>query len=771
MTTILIIDDEADVRAMWAIALRAAGHRTMEASDGAEGLHYARTKHPDLVISDLLMPTMGGVEFVRQLRADPSTANIPVILMTGIFQEEEGRRLAEACGVHHLLSKPCRVDKIIDVVDTVLSTPACRTALAENLDHEHLKLLNNTLVAKIRELEMVNQRIEQQVAELERTAQALRDNDRVLRHFTAIVACSDDAIISKKLDGTILSWNPAAERIYGYSAAEVIGHSINLLAPLDGVGEFQNVLKRLGNGEPLNHFETVHSRKDGRLVHVSFTISPIQNAVGQLIAACTIARDITEDKQAEWMMRDQARVLDLIFEHSLDCIVLLDKDYNFIRVNQAYAKACGRAASEFPGHNHFELYPSPLKEEFDEAIRHRVAFSRTARPFTFPDHPEWGVTYWDLSMVSIRNENDDIELLLFTLRDVTERQRTEDKLRASESRFRVLVEQATDAIFLHGPEGLILDANPRACESLGYTRDELIGMSIAAIDPVVNRDTLQRIGDQLNAGQQVALDTTHQRKDGSTFPVEVRINPFHYDGRRVALSVVRDITERKRTDQALVESRNRLESLSRQLITTQETERKDLARELHDEIGQSLTAMRILCETGACPRGPQVLDLVTELMERVRNLSFDLRPPMLDPLGLLPAMLWNFERYSKATGIHVVFQHSGVEKRFSSELEIAVYRIVQEALTNVARHAGVTEATVQLWADADTLGIQATDQGKGFVPDAVMAEGRTGGLTGILERVELLGGEIEIESSPGQGTFITVQFPLAMDSENEEGKQ
>lgn len=228
-----------------------------------------------------------------------------------------------------------------------------------------------------------------------------------------------------------------------------------------------------------------------------------------------------------------------------------------------------------------------------------------------------------------------------------------------------------------------------------------------------------------------------------------------------------DITEYKRVEEELRESAQRLQTLSRRLLEVQEQERRHLARELHDEIGQLLTGLKFSVE--ACGRASadnlrvhqqEAQALVKELTTRVRDLSMRLRPTMLDDLGLLPALLWHFERYSAQTRIRVHFEHRGLDGRFPSGLETAVYRIVQEALTNVARHAGVHEVTVRLWCDPERLGLQIEDFGHGFDADWKLLAGTSSGLSGMQERAVLLGGCLAVESAPGRGTRVTAELPL-----------
>ena len=210
-----------------------------------------------------------------------------------------------------------------------------------------------------------------------------------------------------------------------------------------------------------------------------------------------------------------------------------------------------------------------------------------------------------------------------------------------------------------------------------------------------------------------------------------------------------------------------LRGLSQRLVDVQEAERRFVARELHDEIGQMVTGLKLLLETGLQPARPEerqsleeAIRLINDLMDRVRRLSVNLRPQMLDDLGLLTALEWHFKRYFKQTGIRVQFKHTPLPERLNSQLETAVFRIVQEALTNVARHAGVKEATVRLWKNEERVGVQVEDHGAGFDPGPAVPRAPSTGVSGMKERTELLGGDFTLDSTPGQGTCITVELPL-----------
>jgi PAS domain S-box-containing protein len=229
---------------------------------------------------------------------------------------------------------------------------------------------------------------------------------------------------------------------------------------------------------------------------------------------------------------------------------------------------------------------------------------------------------------------------------------------------------------------------------------------------------------------------------------------------RVVADRVAPAIERGRLLETVGESHRRLAALSRRLVDVQEAERGHLARELHDEVGQLLTGLLFSIEghgTGYVKDEMRVI--VNDLIDRVRDLSMNLRPPMLDDLGLLSALRWQIDRFEAQTGISVRFHHSDLDRRFGAQVEITAFRVVQEALTNVARHAGVKEAKVDVWASSISLGVRIEDEGRGFETAAAGAE-HSSGLEGMRERSRLAGGRLAIESAPGKGTRLSLELPL-----------
>lgn len=279
--------------------------------------------------------------------------------------------------------------------------------------------------------------------------------------------------------------------------------------------------------------------------------------------------------------------------------------------------------------------------------------------------------------------------------------------------------------------------------------------------PIESRELIARVEAILRIQQaESALRSAHDE-------LEQRVEDRTLELSHANTALRDEIEVRRQREDEIRDSRERLRALALRLVEIQEEERRFIAHELHDEIGQLLTNLKILLDLalrqpgeGGRPLISQSVELASELLDRVRQMSLNLRPQMLDDLGLMPALEWHFKRHEKQTGITVLFRHSKLPEGLPKTLETAVYRIIQEALTNVARHANVREVTVRLWADSEALGVQIEDKGQGFDPDEAIARGTSSGLAGMRERALLLGGQFTIESTPGNGCILTIELPL-----------
>lgn len=353
--------------------------------------------------------------------------------------------------------------------------------------------------------------------------------------------------------------------------------------------------------------------------------------------------------------------------------------------------------------------------------------------------------------------------------DISELKSAEEALKQSEEMLRGLFESAPDTVVLIRHDGEIVSVNAQVQRMFGFSSGDVVGKSIETLIPDVSLlEHLQSRDGDSHIPSAPGTELHGRRKDGTQFPVDIMLNPMKAGDTSVVIGVVRDITRRKLAEEALRDYAERLKALSRRLMEVQELERRNIALELHDEIGQVLTGLKLTLEVSTRLPADELGDslkqargLVNELMARVRNLSLDLRPAMLDDFGLLPTLLWHIEHYTAQTHVRVNFKHSGLEKeRFTPEVETAAYRLVQEALTNIARHANVREATVRIWTHQKLLSISIEDAGQGFDLDKVVTR-ETSGLAGMRERATLLGGQLKIESRVGEGTKLLAELSVA----------
>ena len=351
---------------------------------------------------------------------------------------------------------------------------------------------------------------------------------------------------------------------------------------------------------------------------------------------------------------------------------------------------------------------------------------------------------------------------------IAERNHVEAALRQSEERYRELFENARDAMYVHDLEGTYTSANHAAEKLTGYSREEIVGHHFSEF---VAAEHVKQVRERFCGKLAKQGETTYEveviAKDGRRVPVEVSSRAIYENGVIVGIQgTARDITERKQAQDAL-------QMFSRQLIEAQEDERRRIARELHDQIGQVLTAVKmnlhavqLVCNTKEA--GAHIKDnveAVDEALRLVRDLSVDLRPPLLDDLGLVTALEWYVDRYAKRTRVaaEVLIDLKDPNERFSREVETACFRIAQEALTNVARHARAKSVWLRLRKKSNGLHLLVKDDGVGFDPQALRKRAlraATLGLLGMQERAHAAGGHVEVVSAISKGTEVRLELPL-----------
>jgi len=360
--------------------------------------------------------------------------------------------------------------------------------------------------------------------------------------------------------------------------------------------------------------------------------------------------EIAEHKKDKDALIEQSRIFEAFLKHALTPLVFLDKEFNFIRVNEAYARACQRDVSEFPGHNHFEFYPFDARAIFEEVVKNKKPYQAVARPFLFPDHPEWGETYWDWTLVPLLDDAGEMEFLVFSLKDVT---------------------------------------------------------------------------------------------------------------------------ERKQAEEAIKESQKQLKNLSSQRLKAHEIERKRIAREIHDGLGQYLTAIKFRVETflnQICGTSLEeqakflqpIIPLIQEGVQEARRVQMDLRPSTLDDLGLLPTLSWFCRKFQETYSGIKVEQHIDIcESEVPDRLKTTIYRILQEAMNNIAKHSKAGLVQIDLSKKGEQIELTIQDNGRGFDLQSLLYSEdslRGLGLSSMKERTEISGGSYNIESAEGAGTLIRASW-------------
>jgi PAS domain S-box-containing protein len=337
--------------------------------------------------------------------------------------------------------------------------------------------------------------------------------------------------------------------------------------------------------------------------------------------------------------------------------------------------------------------------------------------------------------------------------------------------YRAIFEAAPDGVLVVNGEGVIVEANPAVARAFGYDRDELIGRGVDVLVPEGVRSLhaghRQRYMRSPHARPMGAgLQLVGRRKDGVELPVEISLSPLQLDGETWVIAIVRDVTERKR-----------LRDFGAGALRASEEERQRIARELHDDTAQRLATLlvrlRILERSGYEESDWQeaVINVREELKacaDGVRRIARGLRPPELEDAGVVAAVRSHIRAVSGGSGIDVVLDADPIDPLLSADAKLVLYRIVQEAVSNAVRHSRGGRVEVRMRLEPDRVDATVQDDGAGFLPDAVRRTELGGlGILGMQERAGMVGGYVDIESRPGEGTRVRVSIPIEQAREAE----
>jgi PAS domain S-box-containing protein len=583
----------------------------------------------------------------------------------------------------------------------------------------------------------------QDITERKLVEEQLRFQSNILSNiFDAVVAVDDDYRVTY--------WNRIAEELYGIPAEQAIGHKLEdlyqyvWLSPRDEQDSAEHLATE-------GHWtgENIHLKKNGERAYVRSSVSVLRDRNGVQTGMVAVIRDRTKLRQAEQgvqilneRLRQQAeerfRSADASFRQlitsSADGMVVVTKGGLIHFANPAAGTLFGQTSQEMAG----GLFGFPLGEGIElELLR---------------DKTEKAV----VEMRIVETEWEGAPVYLAILRDITERKHGMTALQQSETRLRLLLEQLPCVSWTLDTKLRFTSFSGSGLAAFKNVPDRILGENLAEYFKVDDLDFAPYMAHR--RALQGTPSTYELTWAGRTFYGRVESLRDTDDRIVGVVGVAFDITERK-------EAEEQLRSLSHRLVAAQEDERRRVARELHDEVGQLLTALKLSLDrvlparSGTDGSEPgEAREVLQDLMARVRSMSLELRPTMLDDLGLLPTLLWHFKRYTAQTNVRVHFKHRGLRRDLPQETITAAYRIVQEALTNVARHAQVTEVMVCVRAERDALIVEVEDQGVGFDLDGVSFASM--GLSGMRERALALKGKLLVQSKSGEGACVIAELPL-----------
>jgi PAS domain S-box-containing protein len=593
--------------------------------------------------------------------------------------------------------------------------------------------------------------------------------------FRTAFAHAAAGIASTTVEGRFLLVNRALCRITGYTEAELLATDFLAITHAADVPDQLAAMRRMQDCNTSGFaIEKRYVTKSGDEVWVQDSVSVVRDAAGNAESLVILVADISDRKRGEQALGES----ELRFRAVFDALRLEEErlrlavegaalgtwhwslpDGELIWSSRCY-EICGVPLGSPVT---LDLFIGLLHPDDREAVEAAIRDALAGTPYDVEFRIRWrdgsvrwlasvGRAYHDADGKAVRMEG--------VVRDVTERRLAAEALQRAKTFAEDIIETA-NVMFLHlDSAGIVRKLNSAAETITGYKRAEVEGTSW--FEALVPRDRYPYAWDEFErlmkegaAGS--SFENPILTKRGEERQILWRNTTLREGGRIVGnISFGMDVTD-------LSAARKRLKALSRRLLNLQEKERSAIARELHDEVGQLLTGLKMMLEAQALRFGVDLAgttELLGQLLERVSDLSLNLRPPMLDDCGLVPTLLWHFERYRTQTGVEVRFHHRGLDARLAPETEIGTFRIIQEALTNVARHAGVREATVELCVEESSVLVRVEDRGRGFDPRAVGTG--SSGLAGMQERARLVSGSLTVDTRPGAGTRLEARFPLSI---------
>ncbi len=725
--TILVVDDNNEIRQLFSTVLRESGYHVLEASTGQQGLHLAQTRIPDLVLLDVRLPDISGVEICRKIKTNPRLQDVFVALCSGEEISEDHKVSGLELGADEYLVKPMSIRELLARVQTLVR--------------------------------------------LHETTAALRASEAYHRRLIDILP---DAVFLIHPRGRLLTANSQAVAMLGYeNSAELLEKSIFDLAPEE---EHERIKADIGEALKVGIMRDVQYtlRKKDRTpfrVELSATVSLGINE--QPAGLLSMVRDINERTRTQEALRASEEKFRQLADNIREVFWMSNADRSrFIYVSPAFEHIWGQPCSS--------LYTSPDKWiEFlhpDDRCR-MVGNTLNQQPPREYDEtyriirPDGSIRWIQDRAFPIYDDSGNIYRIVGIADDITNRKEALDSLAESEARKRAIMQAALDCIVTIDHEGRIIELNSAAEKIFAFSRSKFIGENVIAIIPPTFKPWfISGLSNGFSGGKGPSLGSRIEmpalRADGSRFSAEFTITPITLAEKPMFTLYIRDITQRKKAEAEL-------RSLPQRILRAQEAERSRIAQELHDGINQLIASVKMRLRKVESslpdlrPAAREILNRCDQVLVRVleenRRIAHNLRPAELDNLGLAAACSSFCTEVRSRTNLRVECQVTASKRRLPPVLELHLFRIIQEAVNNITKHARAKLIKLQVQIRNDSVLLKIQDDGQGFDPIAAEArkKSRHGlGLTNMKERALAMNGECEIKSQPGRGTIISVRVPL-----------
>jgi PAS domain S-box-containing protein len=656
------------------------------------------------------------------------------------------------------------------------------------------------------------------ITENKQAEKNLRESEE---RFRAIINQATAGIVRDDVDGRLVFVNQAFCEMLGYTEAELMGKTIGQLTHNDDIEENKRLFDRMRVEGISFQIEKRLIRQDGSILWANVSVSPILDAAGKPESAIAVVVDITRRKQAEEALQqlnlqlesrverrtaqlqaanqalqneiaDRKQAEELlrswahIFEHA-DWGIATFHEEIFVMVNPTYAKMHGYTAAELVGRPNKDVFAPEAVVEFSEQLR--IAHEKGHHVFESKHLRKDGTVFPVLVDTSVvRDPEGNILYRASNVQDMTERKQAEEAIRTNEEKLRTLFEIVPVGISFLNNKSQVIQINSALEKILGMPKEKLLSGENKT-RKYIRADGTPMPPTEFASTRAIAeQETIHNveigvvKEDGELVWTNVSAAPVAIADVG-AVVVTADITKRKHIEQALRKSRARMQELSRRLVDVQEEERRAIARELHDSVGQSLSALNLnlvmirdqLSGESAQHIGPRLDDsmqLAKEAIALVRNVMTDLRPAVLDDYGLEAALNSYIDQFVTRYNIKVLFKRADTPlPRQSPSREMTLLRISQEALTNIARHARANQVNMSLRLADNAICLTVEDNGVGIPSGEEANRPGSHGLKIMRERAEAFDGILMVESVPGKGTKVEVSIPIENGGQAEVQKE